>query len=44
MSAAAEEAVLGNGGLRELVVSGDGAWLTHGHSSAHGIATIRKNV
>ncbi|CAF1617346.1 unnamed protein product [Rotaria magnacalcarata] len=40
MTAAVEEAVLEADSARDLTVSGDGAWLTRGHSSLHGIATL----
>jgi hypothetical protein len=40
MVGAVEEAVTEGGGTRELTVSGGGAWLTRGHSSAHGIAAL----
>ena len=40
MKAAVEEAVVANGGIPELTISGDGAWLTRGHRSNHGIAAI----
>ena len=37
---AVETAVASAKGIRELTVSGDGAWLTRGHSSIHGIAAL----
>ncbi|CAF4821270.1 unnamed protein product [Rotaria sp. Silwood1] len=40
MITAVEEAVVEADGVRDLVASGDGAWLTQGHSSLHGIATL----
>jgi hypothetical protein len=40
MIAATEEAVIQAGSVRDLVVSGDGAWLTRGYSSLHGIAAL----
>ncbi|CAF1138715.1 unnamed protein product [Rotaria sordida] len=40
MITAVEEAVVEADGVRDLVVSGDGAWLTRGYSSLHGIATL----
>jgi hypothetical protein len=40
MAAAVSEAVLEGGGNKQLTVSGDGAWLTRGHTSAHGIAAL----
>ncbi|CAF3322491.1 unnamed protein product [Rotaria socialis] len=40
MATAVEEAVAAAGGVRDLVVSGDGAWLTRGYSSLHGIAAL----
>ena len=35
--AAVEAAVVEAGGGRDLTISGDGVWLTRGHSSIHGI-------
>ncbi|CAF1041440.1 unnamed protein product [Rotaria sordida] len=40
MTAAVEEAIVEGGGMRELTVSGDGAWPTRGYSSVHGIAAL----
>ncbi|CAF1283949.1 unnamed protein product [Rotaria sordida] len=40
MIAAVKEAVVEAGGARELTVSGDGAWLTRGHSSVHEISAL----
>ena len=40
MDAAVEEAITHASGSRDLIVSGDGAWLTRGFSSLHGIATL----
>ena len=40
MTNAVEEAVAEVQGVRELKVSSDGAWLTCGHSSSHGIADV----
>lgn len=40
MNAAVGETILESGGNTELTVSGDGAWLTRGYRSAHGIATL----
>jgi hypothetical protein len=40
MNAAVQEAVIQNGYDTNLTVSGDGAWLTRGHTSAHGIAAL----
>ncbi|CAF4641531.1 unnamed protein product [Rotaria sp. Silwood2] len=40
MITAVKEAVVKAGGVQDLVVSGDGAWLTRGHSSLYGIATL----
>ncbi|CAF3866886.1 unnamed protein product [Rotaria sordida] len=40
MITAVEEAVVEADGVRDLVVSGDGAWLTRGYSSLHVIATL----
>ncbi|CAF1453077.1 unnamed protein product [Rotaria sordida] len=37
---AAQDAISEAGGVEELTVSGDGAWLTRGFSSLHGIAAI----
>ncbi|CAF0988099.1 unnamed protein product [Didymodactylos carnosus] len=38
--AAVEEAVVEAGGVRNLTISGDGAWLTRGFSSVHGISAL----
>jgi hypothetical protein len=38
--AAIEEAVCEAGGVRDLTVSGGGAWLTRGFSSLHGISAL----
>ena len=40
MANAVEDAVVEAGGSRDLTISGDGAWLTRGHSSVHGIAAL----
>jgi hypothetical protein len=40
MAVAVSEAVLEGGGNKQLTVSGDGAWLTRGHTSAHGVAAL----
>jgi hypothetical protein len=40
MIVAVEEAIAEAGGERELTVSGDGAWLTRGHTSVHGVAAL----
>ncbi|CAF1614937.1 unnamed protein product, partial [Didymodactylos carnosus] len=40
MAVAVNEAVLEGGGNKQLTVSGDGAWLTRGHTSAHGVAAL----
>lgn len=40
MMAAIEEAIAETGGARELTVSGDGAWLTRGHTSVHGVSAL----
>ena len=40
MATAVEETVLESGSERDATVIGDGAWLTRGHSSLHGIATL----
>ena len=40
MAAAVEEAVRESDSGSDLTVSGDGAWLTRGHTSLHGIATL----
>ncbi|CAF4838022.1 unnamed protein product, partial [Rotaria sp. Silwood2] len=40
MIAAVEEAIAETGGARELTVSGDGAWLTRGHTSVHGVSAL----
>ena len=40
MATVVEEAVLESVSGRDVTVSGDGAWLTRGHSSLHGIATL----
>jgi len=40
MMVATEEAVIQAGSVRDLVVSGDGAWLTRGYTSLHGIAAL----
>jgi hypothetical protein len=40
MIAAVEEAIVETGGIRELTVSGDGAWLTRGHTSVHGVSAL----
>lgn len=40
MANSVEQAVIQTNGSRELKLSGDGAWLTRGHSSIHGIAAL----
>ncbi|CAF4295532.1 unnamed protein product [Didymodactylos carnosus] len=40
MIAAVEEAVVEAGDVRNLTISGDGAWLTRGFSSVHGISAL----
>ena len=40
MATTVEGAVLESGSERDVRVSDDGAWLTRGHSSLHGIATL----
>jgi hypothetical protein len=40
MAGAVKEAIAEAGGAREFTVSGDGAWLTRGHTSIHGIAAL----
>ena len=40
MATTVEGAVLESGSGRDVRVSDDGAWLTRGHSSLHGIATL----
>ncbi|CAF1228467.1 unnamed protein product [Rotaria sordida] len=37
MIAVVEEAIAETGSARELTLSGDGAWLTRGHTSVHGV-------
>ncbi|CAF1297043.1 unnamed protein product [Rotaria sordida] len=40
MIAAVEEAIAETDGARELTLSGDGAWLTRGHTSVHGVSAM----
>ncbi|CAF4205860.1 unnamed protein product, partial [Rotaria sordida] len=40
MIAAVEEAIAETGSARELTLSGDGAWLTRGHTSVHGVSAM----
>ncbi len=40
MIAAVEEAIVETGGVRELTVCVDGAWLTRGHTSVHGVSAL----
>jgi hypothetical protein len=40
MIPAVEEAIVEADGARDLTVSGNGAWLTRGHSNIHGISAL----
>ena len=40
MAVAVSEAVVESGGNKQLTVSGDGAWLTRDHTSAHEVAAL----
>ncbi len=40
MNDGVQEAIAEAGGERDLTISGDGAWLTRGHSNIHGIAAL----
>ena len=44
MATTVEEASLESVSGRDVTVSGDGAWLTLGHPSLHGIATLRSST